>query len=835
MEISVKKFIIVDGNSLANRAYYAMPYLSNSKGLPSGAVYGFANLITKLLSEQKPDYFAVAFDHARKTFRNEIFADYKGTRKETPQDLRDQFPVIKNLLYVMGIKVFEVAGIEADDIIGTLSKKSDVQNILVSGDRDLLQLVSPNTEVWLNKKGVTEIEVYNNENFVSKWGFEPWGIVELKSLMGDSSDNIPGVPGVGEKTAMSLLADFGSLDGVYQNLDKVKGKLLEKLENGKESAYMSQKLATIKTDCDIDFSLEDCKVSFPYSQDVRDFFRDWDFRTLVSRNDIFAGSDEKIERKVTNKEFKSVSDILEFKNKIKNVLCYDFSNLEFAFDKNEVYSLSKEYSLFGENIEFSKVAESLKSVFEDENVLKITYSSKNDKKILSEYGVSLKNFFDLDIANYVLYAGLPKKEKISVCEYIDSKNFLEKEMIDKNVYMIYKDIEIPLVDVLFSMEGEGFKVDPTELQALDEKYNAMLEETKQKIYELAGEEFNINSPKQVAEILFDKLGLKSFNNKKRSTNVDVLEELAFQHEIAEHLIVYRKISKLVSTYINVYQNICKTSGNVVHTIFNQTLTATGRLSSSEPNMQNIPTRNEEGKNLRKIFVSKYENGAIVSADYSQIELRLLANMANEDSMIDAYNHGIDIHTKTASEIFGVPVENVTDAERRDAKAVNFGIIYGISDFGLSQNIKTSVAKAKHYIENYFIKYPKIKTFMDKNIEFAKENGFIKSYFGRVRHIPEIKSSNRMTEKFGERVAMNMPLQGTASDVIKIAMIKVFEKLKGMKSHMILQVHDELIVDCPQNELEQVKQILKSCMESVCNFAVPLTVSVSSGRNLFECK
>ena len=831
----MKKFIIVDGNSLANRAYYAMPYLSNSKGLPSGAVYGFANLITKLLSEQKPDYFAVAFDHARKTFRNEIYADYKGTRKETPQDLRDQFPVIKNLLYVMGIKVFEFAGIEADDIIGTISKNSDVDNILVSGDRDLLQLVSKNTQVWLTRKGVTDIEIFDENNFVSKWGFEPSGIIELKALMGDSSDNIPGVPGVGEKTAMTLLSDFGSVDGVYQNLDKLKGKLLEKLENGKDSAYMSKKLATIKTDCEIDFLLDDCKVSFPYSQDVRDFFRDWDFRSLVSRNDIFSNVEDVKVKKIERKEFKSIEDILTFKNKIKNVFCYDFKNLEFACNSDEIYSLSKEYSLFGENIEFSKVAQILKGIFEDENILKITYSSKVDKKILSEYGVALKNFFDLDIANYVLYAGLPKKEQVDVCDYFETKTLLEKEMIDKNVFMIYKDIEIPLVDVLFSMEKEGFRVDPNELQLLDEKYNAMLEETRQKIYKLAGEEFNINSPKQVAEILFDKLGLKAFNNKKRSTNVDILEELAFQHEIAEHLIVYRKISKLVSTYINVYQNICKTNGNVVHTIFNQTLTATGRLSSSEPNMQNIPTRNEEGKNLRKIFVSKYENGSIVSADYSQIELRLLANMANEESMIDAYNHGVDIHTKTASEIFGVPVDMVNEQERRDAKAVNFGIIYGISDFGLSQNIKTSVAKAKHYIENYFIKYPKIKTFMDGNIAFAKENGFIKSYFGRIRHIPEIKSSNRVTEKFGERVAMNMPLQGTASDVIKLAMIKVFEKLKGMKSHMILQVHDELIVDCPKDELEKVKQILKSCMESVCNFVVPLTVSVSSGKNLFECK
>lgn len=828
------KFIIIDGNSLANRAYYAMPYLSNKNKQPSGAVFGFANLITKLIVEQKPTYVAVAFDHARKTFRNEIFAEYKGTRKETPQDLKDQFPVIKKMLEIMGVRVFEFEGIEADDIIGTISNQSHQQNILVSGDRDLLQLISDNTNVWLTRKGVTDIEIFDEKNLQEKWGVSPSGVVELKALMGDSSDNIPGVAGVGEKTALSLLHEYGDLDGVYENLDKINGKLFEKLENGKQSAYMSKQLATIKCDCDINFSLEDCKYRFPFSQEVRDFFDEWDFRSLTNRKDIFevgVGKKNKVEKTLVS----TLSDVENFAKNVKNVFCYDLDEMCFSVDCSEIYFVKKEFDLFSENIEFEDVLKILKPIFENENVLKITYSSKNDIRNLSKYGIGLVNFFDIDIARYVLFAGLPKMEKPNIEEYISLKSSLEKQMIENNVFLIYKDIEIPLVEVLVAMESEGVKINSVELCNLDQKYKAELQELTAKIYELAGEEFNINSPKQVAEILFDKLGLVSYNNKKRSTNVDVLEELTSQHEIAEYLIRYRKISKLVTTYINVYQSICENYGDVVHTVFNQTLTATGRLSSSEPNMQNIPTRNEEGKNLRKIFISKYPGGKIISADYSQIELRLLANLAEEESMIDSYNKGIDIHTKTASEIFGVPVGDVSSAQRRDAKAVNFGIIYGISDFGLAQNIKTAVGKAKKYIENYFIKYPKIKDFMEKNISYAKENGFVKSYFGRIRHIPEIKSSNKTVVKFGERVAMNMPLQGTASDIIKMAMIKVYQKLKGTRSHIILQIHDELVVDAPADEVEDVKLVLQSCMESVFNFSVPLTVSVSSGENLFECK
>ncbi len=831
----MEKFIIIDGNSLANRAFYAMPYLSNRKKQPSGAVFGFANLITKLITEQKPDYIAVAFDHARKTFRNEIYAEYKGTRKETSPDLIFQFGVIKQMLQDMGIKTFEYSGIEADDIIGTISKLSGKHNILVTGDRDLLQLVSDTTQVWLTRKGVTEVDVFDENALLEKYGLKPSGIIDLKALMGDTSDNIPGVAGVGEKTALNLLEKYKELDGVYQNIGEIAGKLKEKLELGKDNAYMSKKLATIKIDCEIDFKLEDCKYDFPFSQTVRDFFEEWDFRSLTSRKEIFADGVRSKKAEVSGVLFETVQAIENFAKEVKNVFAYDLQDLKFYLGGDKYFYVKKEIDLFSENIELESVLKNFKNIFENENIVKITNASKDDIKLLSKYGIKLKNYFDLDIANYVLYAGLAKSEKPSISDYCALKAEYESEMAKMDVAKLYYDVELPLVEVLVAMEQEGFKIDEKVLDVLADKYKQQLNEITEKIYQLAGQEFNINSPKQVAEILFDKLGLKAFNNKKRSTNSEVLEDIKWQHEIVEYIIRFRKVSKLLSTYIFVYQNICKNSGNVVHTVFNQTLTSTGRLSSSDPNMQNIPTRDEEGKNLRKIFISKYEDGEIISADYSQIELRLLANLAQENEMIEAYKSGIDIHTKTASEIFGVAVDKVTASQRRDAKAVNFGIIYGISDFGLSQNIKTTVNKAKQYIESYFDKYPKIRDFMDGNVEFAKENGFIKSYFGRIRHIPEIKSANQNVKKFGERVAMNMPLQGTASDIIKMAMVEVFKKMKGMKSHLILQVHDELIIDAPKEEIAKMKELLRDCMENVCQFVVPLTVSVESGKNLFECK
>ena len=827
----MEKFLIVDGNSLANRAYYAMPYLSNIKAEPSGAVFGFVNILIKLIVEQKPDYIAVAFDHARITFRNQIYEAYKGTRKETPPDLIKQFPVIKNMLNLMNIKVLEYEGIEADDIIGTLSNLSCKENILLSGDRDLLQLVNKNTVVWLTKKGVTEIDVMDEKAIKNKYGFEPKGIIDLKALMGDASDNIPGVSGVGEKTALTLLNKYGTLDDVYQHIDEITGKLKEKLENDKENAYLSKTLATIKTDCDIKVDFEDYRYSFPFSEKVREFFEYWNFNSFLKRDDIFNEQKKEILQETLIDDLKVIDGLVA---EIDDEFAYDLENLKFA-SKKHAYFLKKDLDLFSINIDEGDVLKKLKNVFEDENVLKITKNAKKDIKILKKYGIFLKNFFDLEIARYVCFSSFVKDEKQNIDEYFKLKEDFEREIEKKNVDYIYYKIEIPLVEVLASMEEEGFKVDEVALDEIDNKISEEISEIEDRIFSEAGEKFNINSPKQVAGILFDKLKIVPYNNKKRSTNFAILDELRFEHEIVNDIIRYRKLYKLKSTYINVYKELIKTRGNIIHTIFNQTLTNTGRLSSSEPNMQNIPTRDEEGRNLRKIFVSKFDDGIIVSADYNQIELRLLANMADEKSMIEAYQHGVDIHTKTASEIFNVPVDRVTSAMRRDAKAVNFGIIYGISDFGLSQNIKTSRNKAKEYIASYFERYPSIQKFMKDNIEFAKEHGYAKTDFGRIRMIPELKSSNYMVRKFGERVAMNMPLQGTASDIIKLAMIATFRELKNFESHIILQVHDELVIDVKKEELPKVVKIVKDCMENVKAYKVPLIVNVGEGKTLYDCK
>ncbi len=829
----MEKFLIVDGNSLANRAYYAMPYLSNIKAEPSGAVFGFANILIKLIVEQKPDYIAVAFDHARKTFRNEIYEAYKGTRKETPPDLIKQFPVIKNMLKLMNIKVLEYEGIEADDIIGTLSTSSDKENILLSGDRDLLQLVNQNTVVWLTKKGVTEIDVMDEKAIKNKYGFSPKGIIDLKALMGDSSDNIPGVNGVGEKTALSLLDKYSTLDCVYQHIDEITGKLKDKLINDKDNAYLSKTLATIKTDCDIQINFDEYTYSYPFDESVREFFEYMNFNSFLKREDIFGTPKKKeaLVKEILIDDLKVVDTLI---GEIKDEFSYDLEELKFASKKN-AYFLKKDLDLFSVNIDEKDVLKKLKNIFEDEKIVKITKNAKKDIKILKKHGIFLKNFFDLEIARYVCFSSFVKDGKENVFEFFKLKEDFEKEIEAKKVDYIFYKIELPLVEVLADMEEEGFKVDESALDEIDEKISQEIGEIEARIFAEAGEKFNINSPKQVAEILFDKLKIVPYNNKKRSTSFAILDELRFEHEIVNDIIRYRKLYKLKSTYINVYKELIKIRGDVIHTIFNQTLTNTGRLSSSEPNMQNIPTRDEEGRNLRKIFVSKFNDGLIVSADYSQIELRLLANMADEKSMIEAYQHGVDIHTKTASEIFNVPIDKVTSAMRRDAKAVNFGIIYGISDFGLSQNIKTTRNKAKEYIDSYFERYPNIQNFMNKNIEFAKEHGYAKTDFGRIRMIPELKSSNFNVRKFGERVAMNMPLQGTASDIIKLAMIATFRELKNFESHIILQVHDELVIDVKKEELSKVVDIVKRCMENVKAYAVPLVVNVGVGKTLYDCK
>ena len=828
------KFLIVDGNSLAYRAYYAMPFLTSPEGTNTGAVFGFFNMLLKAIEDNTPNYIAVAFDFSKHTFRTEIFKDYKGTRQETPPELREQFPIIKELLKKLKIAVFEMENIEADDIIGTLAKSSKTtKNLILSGDRDLLQLIDTNTEVLLTKHGTTSTKSMTLESLKEEMHITPSQVVDLKALMGDNSDNIPGVKGVGPKTAQDLIEAYGTLENVYKHIDELKGSLKEKLIKDKEMAFLSYTLAKIKTDVELDFKLENLKLHYPFDVSIKEDFKRFGFGMFLKRN-IYAEVKE-VEEKSQSKNIEIDSlEILE-NLKLSSTFAFNFNgNIEFSTNSDTIYTLKKNFDLFSKSIETNDVILKLKNVLEDDNILKLTSDLKQELHLLKPLGVEVKNVFDLKLGAYLI--GGSKNITTSTNTYFELYEDIKTKLKNLDLEKLYYNIELPLLYVLYDMESAGFKINSKELLELSDKYTKELSELENSIQELAGEQFNVKSPKQLASILFDKLGLKAkFFHKKNSTNIDVLNELISEHPIVPLIIRYRKIQKLHSTYIEPYIELVKNSGDIIHTVFNQTLTATGRLSSSEPNLQNIPVRDDEGKLLRKLFISRFDGGNIISADYNQIELRLLAHYSGDEKLVNAYKENKDIHTLTASQVFGVPESEVTPIQRRSAKAVNFGIIYGISDFGLSQNANLSRKEAKLYIEKYFATYPSVKEYMDSNVKFARENGYIKTIMGRIRRIPEINSNVYQTRQFGERVAMNMPLQGSASDIIKMAMIKVEKALKNLKSKLILQIHDELIVDTCPGEESTVKQILKDCMENVVTLKVPLPVDINVGKTWFDCK
>lgn len=851
------ELVIIDGNSLINRAFYALPLLSNSKGEFSNGVYGFANILIKTILDRKPKYIAVCLDYGKKTFRNEMYSGYKAKRKQTPEELKSQFPILKDMLNAMGVFFIEKQGFEADDLIGTLTRKfNNVKNIVVTGDKDALQLINDNTDVWLTKKGITEIKEMTVKTLKEEMNLQPYQIIELKSLMGDSSDNIPGVAGVGEKTALDLLNRFNTLDGVYQNLSSLKGKLLEKLETDKENAYLSKDLATINTNVDVDIKLEQLEYKFPFNQEVYSFFKNYEFNSLIKRPDLFEGLEHNLSNNdisVNKIEIQSL-DLLE--KQIKHIqksgcFCFDINEdrFSFAYDKNCEFFCKVQGNLIDNSLDIGLVLTTLKTIFEDEKIKKYVCDGKSHKYMLSKFNINLNGIeFDFLLAFYLLIVGEREANIDNFVNHynINKENFcvslinilvnMQEELKANKLYDLYYDIEFPLSDVLYQMENTGFKIDLDILEDLSIRYTQEIEALSSTIKKLAGVEFNINSPKQLAEVLFDRLGLVCYNNKKRSTSIEHLEEMFDMHPIVPAVIRYRKIQKINNGYVEAYKNIVSEDNSVIHTMFNQMLTATGRLSSSEPNLQNIPVRDDEGKSLRKMFVTSYEDGALVGADYSQIELRLLAHMAQDEKLINAFNNNVDIHALTASEVFNVDIGLVTPAMRRTAKAVNFGIIYGISDFGLAQNIDSTRKQAKEYIARYFEKYPKVKEFMDNNVANAKIDGYSYSLFNRRRKINELFAPNYMTRQFGERVAMNMPLQGTASDIIKLAMIKVNKALKenNLKSKLILQVHDELIVDAPREEILTVAKILKDNMENVVKLSVPLSVNVNSGKSWFDC-
>lgn len=848
----MEKFVIIDGNNLMFRAFYALPQLSNFDGEISNAVFGFTNMLVKVIKEENPKYIAVAFDVAKKNFRHEKFPEYKGTRKPTPPELISQFPIAKELLKKMKICVVEKDGLEADDLMGCLSRQFNTENIIVSADRDSFQLISDNTRVMCPLKGITETVMLNMDNIEEFYGVKASQVVDLKSLMGDTSDNIPGVSGVGEKTAKTLIQKYQSLDNIYAHIDEITGKLKEKLINDKEQAYLSQELATIVTNQKLEYSLEDFEYEFPFGFEVLEMFKRYQFNSLLKREDLFV---ENVEVKKENVETEVVDD----ETKLDLLIAKLNNSQEFAFymDKSTTQIfLDHEYKIFcGEDllssgINFQIFLDKIKPILENKNIKKIVFDAKSLKHYLIKFGITLNNIeFDCLIARYLINSiakpnvtildvmnecGISSECYGYALSYIKDKYYAKLEKMD--LFHLYYDIEMPLMELLFDMEMQGFKVDKEELQALEVKYREEIVDTEKQIYDVAGYKFNIFSPKQLGEVLFDKFDLNIPSNKKKSTSIEVLNEIVDKHPIVSLIIRYRTITKLYNTYILGFLNLLD-SKSKIHTIFNQTLTSTGRLSSSEPNLQNIPVRTEEGRGLRKVFVPSEKDGFIVSADYSQIELRLLASFSGDEKLIEAYNMGQDIHARTASEIFGVPIDEVSSELRRQAKAINFGIVYGISDFGLSQNIGISRKEASNYIKLYFERYPKIESYMKANVDYCKEHGFIKTIFGRIRPIPEINSSNYNVRTFGERASMNMPLQGSASDIIKMAMVKIFEKFneQNLKSKIILQVHDELVVDCYPGELDIVKQILKDNMENVVDLSVKLTVNIESGKTWYDAK
>ena len=860
----MEKLVLIDGNSLINRAFYAMPVLSTKDGTYTNAVYGFMNMFFKMLAEEKPTFVGVAFDLKAPTFRHKMYAEYKGTRKPMPEELRPQIPLLKELLTIMGIKTFELEGSEADDIIGTIAKATDVKTIIITGDKDSFQLVDEQTEVHFTKRGITDVEIYNLENFTEKTELLPCQIIDLKALMGDASDNIPGVSGVGEKTAKSLLKEYSTVDNLYEHTDELKGKLAEKIIGGKDSAFLSKTLATINCNCGVDTDLEKMRYSLPFSNLVKQKFVSLEFKSLYTKDSWFDQTAIDIDKTQGDSETETISkpeQIINIASLDDEIFSKNFSRLAIALTdqkislsdgKNE-YSIKIRENLFDEGFELSKILLALKGIFNGDAKLIVF-----DKKALRHFikdSVSLSVTApceDLAIVKYL--ADFSGKEE-SVSALLTEYNYdtttpafsmlalfdeLWKKLVEQELISLYYDVELPLADVLFDMEESGFKVDLNSLLLAGSNYKKIISGLENQIRDLANEPtLNVNSPKQLGDVLFEKLKIGKGKKTKSgySTSAEILESFEDAHPIVPLILEHRQVQKLCSTYVDGLKNLIDKQTGLIHTTFNQTLTATGRLSSKEPNLQNIPVRDDMGKGIRKFFVAKDNDRVLISADYSQIELRLLACFSKCQSLIDAFNNGKDIHSATASKVFKKDIKDVTPAIRSRAKAVNFGIIYGMSEYGLAKTLKISNGEARDFINAYFNEYPEVKKYMEDNVNFAKQTGYAKTLLNRRRYIRELLSSNYNLRQFGERVAMNMPLQGSSADIIKIAMIGVHNRLKkeNLKSELILQVHDELIIDAFVDEKEKIEKILVEEMEGAVKLAVNLTVELGSGATWFDAK
>lgn len=882
------KLMIIDGSSLVHRAFYALPLLNTKSGIYTNGIYGFLTMLYKIRDEYDPTHICVAFDRRGKTFRHEEYTEYKGTRDKTPSELSQQFPILKELLGYLGIKTSDLDRFEADDIAGTLAKLGEEKGmdvILVTGDKDYLQLATDKTKVLITKKGITELEIYDSKRIMKDYGIEPKSFIDVKGLMGDKSDNIPGIPGVGEKTALKLIAEYGSLEGVYDHISEISGsKLKEKLEDNKDLAFLSKRLGEIIVNVPLDFEIKDIEIKEESIELLREKYQELEFKSLLSRlpesqieDSAFeiALPDEIIEIETLER---TIEEIYENRNLVFKII-FDGNYL----DGNAIiiglsYNDKMKYIDLREPIS-KGIFKYLKRLFEDDQVIKSSWDVKSDMTYMMSLGWDPKGIgFDASIAEYIInpsqsnlsinklseeYFGIfgpdleskLKKERKSIGDadksdilsylafILETIGKLEKPMIkiieDRNMDELFNDVEMPLVEVLASMENVGVAIDRDQLIRLGEEYSAEISELEESIYAHAGKKFNINSPKQIGEILFDEIKLPVVKKTKTgySTDVEVLEALESEHPIVPKLLRYRQIVKLKSTYIDGLQPMISSKTGRIHSKFNQTVTSTGRISSTDPNLQNIPIRTEDGRRIRKAFVAEKPGFKFLDGDYSQIELRLMAHISDDPKMKEAFINGEDIHSKTASEVFKVPLNEITSELRYKAKAVNFSIIYGISDFSLSRDLGTTRKEARIYIDNYFDNYKKVKEYMDNSIAKGKESGYVETLLNRRRYIPELESKNFNIRSFGERVAMNMPIQGSAADIIKLAMVKVYRKMKNerLKSRLILTIHDELIIEAAIDELEKVKLMMKKIMEEAITLSVPLKVDVMEGDSWYDTK
>ncbi len=878
----MKRLVIFDGNSIVNRAFYGVRLLSNREGIYTNAIFGFLNILLKYKEDLKPDYLVMAFDLKAPTFRHKMYEQYKAGRRKMPEELAQQIPLLKEVLSAMNIAMISLEGYEADDLIGTVSQLCEndkISCIAVTGDRDSLQLVGEHTTVYLTstKNGATQTQIMDVDAVKEKYGSTPDCIVDIKGLMGDSSDNIPGVAGVGEKTACKLISDWGSVEGVYENLDKIGGSLHTKLKNGRENAFLSRTLATIDRNVPIKEKIEDFAVKEADEEKLAELLTKLELKTIMARLKITPSGGSiketlpQLEKEIIEADPEKAAEEIA----AAQYVAYNMFTDETGVAAVAVRTDKKYYCfLLGGGLLRNYEPENIRAIFENEKP-KITHSYKDDTGLLREYGIKINGeIFDTSVAAYICeptksdydvgkLCGFATEEEMfgkgktrispsaieqgkladygyKVTEGIVMLHNIHKKLIEeRNQHELFYDIEMPLCRVLADMEHYGFKVDEKSLKEFGEKLTAAIDVTMQSIYSMAGCEFNLNSSKQLGEVLFEKLGLPAGKKNKKgySTGIEVLDSLEDKHEIISFIKDYRLLVKLKSTYVDgLIQVINKTDGKI-HSKFNQTVTATGRISSTEPNLQNIPVRMELGREIRKMFTATDENYTLLDADYSQIELRVLAHIAEDETLISAFKSGQDIHTITASQVFNTPENEVTKEQRASAKTVNFGIVYGMSAYALAGDLKISSKMAKNYMDSYFATYSGVKKYLEDVVEEAKTTGYVSTIFGRRRYIPEIKSQKFLERSFGERVAMNTPVQGTAADIIKIAMVKVAQTLKerNLKSRLILQVHDELIVETHKDEIDEVSAILRDNMENAVKLKVPLTAEVHGGDTWYAAK